>query len=189
MPQAVVEDPMNRLSLARRTQIIGALVEGCSIRSTERMTDTHRDTVMRLMIEVGTGCEKLMSDRMHDLRCKRLQVDEIWSFVGKKQRHVMRGDDKSKVGDQWTFVAIDAQTKLVPCFRVGKRTKPHATDLSERLGIAFRFRQTPSAPMSTLSNRHSARTSITGRRLNFTKLSLSDPADIALPRLCAPNVR
>ena len=128
---------MNRLSLARRTQIIGALVEGNSIRSTVRMTDTHRDTIMRLMVEVGTGCEKIMNDEMRDLTCKRIQVDEIWSYVGKKQREVTTADDKTRVGDQWTFVAIDADTKLIPTYRVGKRTKPNAvafmTDLSERL--------------------------------------------------------
>ena len=128
---------MNRLSLARRTQIIGALVEGNSIRSTERMTDTHRDTIMRLMVEVGNGCESLMDEEMRQLTCKRVQVDEIWAYVGKKQRQMTRDDDRREVGDQWTFVAIDAETKLVPCFRVGKRTKQHAIafmgDLSERL--------------------------------------------------------
>jgi IS1 family transposase len=128
---------VHRLSLFRRTQIIGALVEGNSIRSVERMADTHRDTVMRLMVDVGNACEKLMFDRMRNLPCKRVQVDEIWAYVGKKQRQVKREDDKTRVGDQWTFVAIDADTKLVPCFRVGKRTKPHAiafmADLSERL--------------------------------------------------------
>ena len=128
---------MNRLPLARRTQIIGALVEGNSIRSTERMTDTHRDTVMRLMVEVGNGCEKLLDEQMRELTCRRLQVDEIWSYVGKKQREVTKDDDRSRVGDQWTFVAIDPDTKLIPAYRVGKRTKPTAvafmTDLSERL--------------------------------------------------------
>ena len=127
---------MNRLPLARRVQIIGALVEGNSIRSVERMTDTHRDTVMRLMVEVGTGCAKLQDETMRDLPCKRIQVDEIWAYVGKKQRQVTREDDKNRVGDQWTFVAIDPDTKLVPTYRVGKRTKPHAiafiSDLSER---------------------------------------------------------
>lgn len=115
----------------------GCLVEGNSIRSTERMMDTHRDTVMRLMVQVGDGCAKLMDERMRDLSCKRVQVDEIWSFCGKKQRHITPQDDHARVGDQWTFVAIDPQTKLVPAYRVGKRTKPHAvafiTDLSERL--------------------------------------------------------
>jgi IS1 family transposase len=128
---------MNRLSLSRRTQIVSALVEGNSIRSTERMTDTHRDTVMRLMVDVGTGCEKLMDQEMRELPCKRVQVDEIWAYVGKKQAHIKPQDVRASVGDQWTFVAIDAETKLVPCFRVGKRTKPNAiafmSDLSERL--------------------------------------------------------
>ncbi len=75
---------MNRLSLARRTQVINCLVEGNSIRSTERMTDTHRDTVMRLLVEVGSGCATLMDEQMRDLPCQRLQCDEIWSYVGKK---------------------------------------------------------------------------------------------------------
>jgi IS1 family transposase len=128
---------MNRLSLPRRTQIIGALVEGNSIRSIERMTDTHRDTIMRLMVEVGTGCAKLLDETMRDLPSRRIQVDEIWAYVGKKQRQVTKQDDKSRVGDQWTFVAIDPDTKLIPSFLVGKRSKPNAiafmTDLSERL--------------------------------------------------------
>jgi hypothetical protein len=128
---------MNRLSLSRRTQVINCLVEGTSIRSTERMTDTHRDTIMRLMVEVGTGCAVLANDQMRDLNCRRIQCDEIWSYVGKKQMHLARGDDRRRLGDQWTFVAIDADTKLVPAYHVGKRTREHAvafmTDLSERL--------------------------------------------------------
>jgi len=90
---------MNRLNLARRTQIINCLVEGNSIRSTERMTDTHRDTVMRLMVEVGTGCAVLLDTQMRGLSCRRVQVDEIWTYVQnwayvqKKQRHVTARDD------------------------------------------------------------------------------------------------
>ena len=128
---------MNRLSLGRRTQIINCLVEGNSIRSTERMTNTHRDTVMRLVVEVGSGCANLMDEQMRGLSCQRIQVDEIWSYVQKKQRQVAPADDKSRVGDQWTFVALDPDTKLVPSWRVGKRDLPTATafltDLSERL--------------------------------------------------------
>src|SRR5665213_2912711 len=77
---------MNRTSLARRTQIINCLVEGNSIRSTERMTDTHRDTIMRLLVEVGSGCAKLMDEQMRELPCRRIQVDEIWAYVGKRTR-------------------------------------------------------------------------------------------------------
>lgn len=128
---------MNRTSVARRTQIINCLVEGNSIRSTERMTNTHRDTIMRLLVEVGTGCAKIMDEKMRDLPCVRIQIDEIWSYVGKKQAQLKPGEDRSRLGDQWTFVALDPDTKLVPAYRIGKRTKPHAiafmSDLSERL--------------------------------------------------------
>ena len=113
---------MNRLNLDRRTQIVGALVEGNSIRSTERMTGVHRDTIMRLLVEVGTGCAAIMDEKMRELPCTRVQVDEIWSYVGEKQRWVKPGDDKARVGDQWTFVAIDPDTKLIPSYLVGKRT-------------------------------------------------------------------
>lgn len=128
---------MNRLPLARRTQIINALVEGNSIRSTERMTNTHRDTVMRLMVQVGNACAIMMDEKMRDLTCRRIEVDEIWAYVQKKQHHVKEGEDLSRIGDMWTFVALDPETKIIPTWLVGKRTLPNATafltDLSERL--------------------------------------------------------
>src|SRR3954467_333087 len=78
-----------------------------------------------------------MKARMRGLGCERIQVDEIWTFVGKKQKQLAEGEDHSRLGDQWTFVALDADTKLVPSYRVGKRDLPNATafltDLSERL--------------------------------------------------------
>src|SRR6266850_3563425 len=128
---------MNRVPLARRTQIINCLVEGNSIRSTERMTGTHRDTICRLLVEVGDGCAKLMDEQMRELPCRRIEVDEIWAYVGKKQRHMTPLDDPRRVGDQYTFVALDPETKIVPAYRVGKRDLLNATafitDLSERL--------------------------------------------------------
>jgi IS1 family transposase len=128
---------MNRLSLARRTQVISALVEGNSIRSTERMTDTHRDTIMRLMVEVGTGCAWLHHEQMRNLDCQHIQCDEIWTFCRVKQARIPRYTSRIDVGDQWTFVAIDPDTKLIPAYRVGKRTRQNAvafmTDLSRRL--------------------------------------------------------
>jgi IS1 family transposase len=129
--------PMNRVPLARRVQIINCLVEGNSIRSTERMTGTHRDTICRLLVEVGDGCARLMDEQMRELPCRRIQVDEIWAYVGKKQAHLKEDDDRSRLGDQWTFVALDPETKLIPSYRVGKRDGENAvafmTDLSERL--------------------------------------------------------
>lgn len=128
---------MNRLPVSRRAQIINALVEGNSIRSTERMTNVHRDTIMRLLVEVGNGCASIMDEQMRELPCRRIQVDEIWNYVQKKQRHVRSQDDRARVGDMWTFVALDPDTKLVPAYRVGKRTRVHAAafmqDLSGRL--------------------------------------------------------
>jgi IS1 family transposase len=128
---------MNRLPLVRRIQAISALVEGNSIRSTERMTEVHRDTIMRLLVQVGEGCERLLNDRMRGLSCQRLQVDKVCSFFAKKRRHLTKADDPQRVGDVWTFVALDADTKLIPCYRIGKRDLPTAsaflTDLSDRL--------------------------------------------------------
>jgi hypothetical protein len=128
---------MNRVPLSRRVQIINCLVEGNSIRSTERMTGTHRDTICRLLVEVGAGCAQLMDEQMRYLRCRRIEVDEIWAYVGKKQRHMTVRDDPRRVGDQYTFVALDPESKLVPTYLVGKRDLPTATafmaDLSERL--------------------------------------------------------
>ena len=128
---------MNRLSLSRRTQIINCLVEGNSIRSTERMTNTHRDTIMRLLVQVGEGCAAIMDKQMHNFSCGRIQVDEIWSYVGKKQARLTREDDRDRLGDMWTFVALDSDTKLVPSYLVGKRNRQNAAafmvDLSERL--------------------------------------------------------
>jgi IS1 family transposase len=110
----------NVLSKDKQIVVIGALAEGSSIRSIERMTGIHRDTIMRLGVRVGKGCEMLMDSKMQDLECRYLQFDELWGFIGKKERHC-RIDDDPEMGDVWTFCAIDAETKLVPTFRVGKR--------------------------------------------------------------------
>ena len=128
---------MNRLSTDLQATVIGSLVEGTSIRSVERMTGIHRDTIMRLMVRTGEACGTYLDANMRGLTCKRLELDEIWCFVGKKQRHVTVDDNLSEVGDFWTWVALDAETKLVPTFRVGKRDletgKAFVGDLASRL--------------------------------------------------------
>src|SRR5580658_7919285 len=110
----------NNLPIEKQITIIGSLCEGSSIRSIERLTGVHRDTVMRLGVKIGQGCTVLMDEKMRGLDCNRLEMDEIWGFVGKKDRNVREGDN-THVGSVWTFCAIDAETKLVPAFRVGKR--------------------------------------------------------------------
>lgn len=112
----------NVLKFDRQVQVLRALVEGCSVRSTERMTAVHRDTILRLMVRVGTGCANLIDEKMVDLPCQRLELDELWAYVGKKQRHVT-DDDPYTVGDTWTYVAIDSDSKLIPSFMTGKRNE------------------------------------------------------------------
>jgi IS1 family transposase len=115
---------------------IHCLLEGCSIRSTERLTGLNRNTIMRLLEVAGEKCEKLMDAKLRDLKCRYVQCDEIWSFVGKKQRQV-RKDDGAEVGDQWVFVAEDADTKLIASYQIGKRsianTMSFIGDLHKRL--------------------------------------------------------
>ncbi len=124
--------------LPRSKQIatMSALVEGCSVRSTERLTGVHRDTIIRFMVRVGNGCANLLDETMVDLPCTRLELDELWAFVGKKQRNVTERDGFDK-GDAWTFVAIDSGTKLVPSFLVGKRneecTRAFVEDVARRM--------------------------------------------------------
>lgn len=128
---------MNRVPFERRVRIINCLVEGISIRSTERLTETHRDTIMRLLVAVGRGCQELADRYIRNISCQYLQVDEIWTYIQKKQKHLTPKDDPRRVGDIWTFVALDPNTKFVPAYRVGKRDLPTATafmkDLSQRL--------------------------------------------------------
>ena len=128
---------MNTLKMDQQEAVISSLIEGCSIRSTERITGVHRDTIIRLLVKVGIGCERLMDQQMQNLPCRRVQVDEVWTFVKKKQRHLTTSDNPETTGDVWTFVALDADTKLVPAYKLGQRTLPVATefltDLSSRL--------------------------------------------------------
>jgi IS1 family transposase len=127
----------NVLNTDKQTAIIAALAEGSSIRSIERITGVHRDTIMRLGVKVGQGCAKMMDSKMQDLDCHYLQFDELWGFIGKKERHVSV-DDNPELGDVWTFCAIDSETKLVPSFKVGKRT--HATTTEFVQDVASRMR-------------------------------------------------
>ena len=120
----------------KQVAIIGALAEGSSIRAIERMSGVHRDTIMRLGVKVGKGCAGLLNYKMRNLSCQNIQVDELWGFIGKKERHVRPTDDP-QYGDVWTFCAIDADTKLVPSFKVGKRDAATAnafvSDVASRL--------------------------------------------------------
>jgi IS1 family transposase len=129
---------MNRLPLEMRVQVLSALVEGVSIRATARMTGVSKTTILKLLADVGWACDAFHDRVMRNLHCGRIECDEIWAFCGKKQAQVpkeMRGE--LGVGDVWTYVALDADTKLVPSWILGKRTPfyTHAFmyDLASRL--------------------------------------------------------
>jgi IS1 family transposase len=127
----------NALPKDKQIAVTAALAEGSSIRSIERMTGIHRDTIMRLGVRIGQGCAKLLDEKMRGLDSKRIQLDEIWGFVGKKDKHVQWYEDSDRVGSVWTFCAIDADSKIVPCFKVGKRDSHTANaflaDLASRV--------------------------------------------------------
>jgi IS1 family transposase len=127
----------NHLPMEKKVAVVSALAEGSSIRSIERMTGVNRNTIMSLGIRVGNGCTELSDILLRDLPCERIQMDEIWGFIGKKQANLRRTDDPRFMGDVWTFVAIDADTKLVPCYAVGKRdaytTRNFVADLASRV--------------------------------------------------------
>ncbi len=126
----------NHLSTEKKITAISMLCEGNSIRAIERMTGVHRDTIMRLGVRVGQGCAEIMDDKMHGLDLPNVQVDELWGFIGAKQK-TAKANDMEGCGDIWVWVALDAGTKLVPCFTVGKRDRYHANvfigDLASRL--------------------------------------------------------
>jgi len=129
---------MNRLSTEQRARVIGCLVEGNSIRATVRMTGAAKNTVTKLLVDLGRACETYQVETMVDLTCERVQCDEIWSFCYSKAKNVPE-DHKGEwgYGDVWTWTAIDADTKLVPAWYIGGRTADDAyafmTDLAGRL--------------------------------------------------------
>ncbi len=126
---------MNRLDSNRRAQVVRCLVEGNSIRSTVRMTGVAKNTVAKLLVELAEVCMRFMDEKMRNLPCERIQADEIWSFVGCKQKNVtMAKIEKDGIcGDVWTWTAIDADTKLVPCWMIGMRDPSTARDFMEDL--------------------------------------------------------
>ena len=130
----------NVLNKDKQIAVIAALAEGSSIRAIERITGISRNTIMRLGVRVGQGCARLLDAKMRDLTCNYLQFDEIWGFIGKKEKHRMVNDDPT-LGDVWTFCAIDAETKVVPSFKVGKRN--HATANAFVSDVASRIKNRP----------------------------------------------
>jgi IS1 family transposase len=125
---------MNRLDKMKQAQVIAALVEGNSIRSTVRMTGVAKNTIVKLLADVGKACAEYQDKTFHNLTCKHIQCDEIWSFCYSKEKNVPE-DKKGRFGygDIWTWTAIDADTKLIPSWLVSDRTACAATEFIKDL--------------------------------------------------------
>lgn len=129
---------MNRLPPSKRAQVVAALVEGNSIRSTVRMTGVAKNTVVKLLVELGAACSKYQDEKLRNLTCKRVQCDEVRSYCWAKDKNLPQ-DKKGQpgFGSVWTWTAIDADTKLIPCWFIGGRDAGSAhefiSDLSARL--------------------------------------------------------
>src|ERR1035437_4903129 len=141
--QAYIE-AMNKLTPAKRAAIVAALVEGNSVRATCRMTDVAKGTVLKLLMDLGRACESYQRDVLVSLPCKRIQCDEIWSFVGCKQKNVPEEKrQRAGLGDIWTWTALDADTKLMVSWFVGGRDLAFAEvfmrDVASRLANALQL--------------------------------------------------
>jgi len=129
---------MNQLTTAERVQIIAALVEGNSINSIVRMTGRSNNTILKLLVDLGEACQKFHDDKVRGVAAKRIQVDEIWNFCYAKQKNVPENlKGQLGYGDVWTWVAVDADTKLIVSYLVGLRDSGYATefmrDVADRL--------------------------------------------------------
>jgi IS1 family transposase len=127
---------MNVLSLEMQVAVIGSLCEGLSIRAVERLTGVHRDTIMRLGARVGAGCAALHDTMFCNLNTAQIQIDELWAFIGKKQRR-LKPTDAPELGDCYSFLALDATGKAIISYRTGKRdgttAREFLTDLRTRV--------------------------------------------------------
>jgi hypothetical protein len=123
---------MARLTIDKKAAVLGALVEGVSIRATERMTGVGRNTIGKLVLQWGRASERLMEEQIHGFRCEQIECDDMWTFVQKRRNRVRRSDP-AEVGDAWIWVGIDPDSKLIPAHYVGKRKLRDAHEFTRRL--------------------------------------------------------
>lgn len=126
-----------RISLDKALLCLSLLVEGNSIRSTERITGVHRDTVTNLLLLAGARCERLLSERIKGVAVKNVQADELWGYVRMKEKTKKKKDLQSdKLGDAYTFVAIERHTKLVLAWHLGRRNRSDTAEFIDKLDLA-----------------------------------------------------
>src|SRR5437660_8873894 len=131
--------PLDNMSLAtdKALAVIKCLIEGCSVRSTERLTGVDRNTILRLLVIAGRKCEALMLDRIHGLKVSDVQCDEVWSWVAmKKKTKTRKGIESDEIGDAWTFTAIESNSKLILAWHVGHRTYEDTVTFTDKIAYA-----------------------------------------------------
>lgn len=135
---------MNKLSTPERTRVVASLVEGNSIRATVRMTGVAKNTIAKLLVDLGAACSKFQDEKIRNVQSRRVQCDEIWSFVGAKAKNATDEQKAAGWGDCWTWTALDADSKLILSFRLGDRTLSTAYDFMHDLAarIANRIQLT-----------------------------------------------
>lgn len=137
----IIDSEMNKLSPKRRAQVISALVEGNSIRATCRMTGTAKNTVVKLLNDLGAACAKYHDENVREVPSRRIQCDEIWSFVYSKEKNVpLEKKGQLGYGDVWTWTAIDADSKLCVSWLVGGRDSGWALDFMDDVAARLQYR-------------------------------------------------
>ncbi len=132
---------MNRLDPAKRAQVIGALVEGSSVRSVSRMTGIARNTITDLLVDLGTVCAEYQDKTLRNLPCRRIQCDEIWAFCYAKDKNLPASKQgQFGFGSVWTWTALDADTKLIASWMVGPRDTDAAHEFIQDLASRLRDR-------------------------------------------------
>ncbi len=131
---------MNYLDTETRARVINCLIEGCSIRATVRMTGVAKNTIVKLLSDLGCACAAYHNQAVRNLKVRRLQADEIWCFVGAKAKNVSAEKKQEGWGDVWTWVGIDADTKLVVSYLVGGRDSGWAHDFMDDCASRIRNR-------------------------------------------------
>ncbi len=178
---------MNKLTNTRRVQVVSALVEGNSIRATVRMTGVAKNTIVKLLADLGRACSDYQDKALRNLPCKRIECDEIWSFVGMKQKNVPE-ERKGEfgIGDVWTFTAICADSKLVPSWLIGPRDLGTATEFMRDLAgrLASKVQLTTDGLKAYLDAVEDA----FGGNIDFAQLQKIYGADTSVGRYSPPVV-
>jgi IS1 family transposase len=147
---------MNQLPVERQTLVLSLLTEGQSIRATSRITGVSQPTILKLLVDAGNKARDIHDSMMTGVRSDFIETDEIWAYVGKKQKRVT-GEEETECGDFYTFIAIDARTKLVPVYRVGKRTAKvtvgFMSELATRVVTRFQLSTDSFAPYADAVDR------------------------------------